>query len=75
MEASFGKKLASTGIRQVLFRACCVWFLEQDVRDKAIKTLRKWLKIEGGKLSFEEFLRLWKGLFYSTHSEVSFQLA
>lgn len=34
------------------------------MRDKAISTLKKWLKMESDKLSYGEYLKLWKGLFY-----------
>ena len=50
MESGFAKRLADT---------------DQDVRDKAINTLGKWLKKQSGSLDYEEYLKLWKGLFYS----------
>lgn len=50
MESGFAKRLADT---------------DQDVRDKAIKTLGKWLKKQGDSLDYQEYLKLWKGLFYS----------
>lgn len=39
--------------------------VDQSVRDRAVTTLKKWLKAEGEKLSYEEYLKLWKGLFFA----------
>lgn len=37
---------------------------EKKTRDKAVKKLRVWLNSQSGKCSQEDFLKLWKGLFY-----------
>lgn len=34
------------------------------MRDKALGVLKKWLKLEAPKMTYEDHLKLWKGLFY-----------
>jgi ribosomal RNA-processing protein 1 len=37
---------------------------DAKVRDRAVRALQSWLFSRGSELSYEEFLKLWKGLFF-----------
>lgn len=65
MESGFAKKLADTGTSIFFLCAFPDVSIDQSVRDKAVSALKKWLKTEGDKLAYPEYLKLWKGLFYS----------
>lgn len=65
METGFAKKLSDSGIKIYVYLADFDHILDQEVRDKALLTLKRWIKSEGNALPYEEFLKLWKGLFYS----------
>ena len=62
--STFVKRMAAPGKRlhENLFNILI--YLDEKIRDRAVKAVEKFLSLQGDSMGYEEFMKLWKGFFY-----------
>lgn len=65
--STFIKKMASPGIKMFISYFIFInimYCIDPKIRDRAVRTVQSFLSTKGDSLSYDEFLKLWKGFFY-----------